>query len=205
LNPTDDPGFIAMGEQATNLVNYAQARTIAGADDVKLATDDLVIIGKLKKSLEEKRREWLAPFKERVEAIIVAFKLVSDPLDVADRTNRDKVKAFDMEQKRRAAEAAVINRQKEELAKREAALTGTASTVDLTPVVAPALVRKVQSNIGSFGMSDNWTWEVEDINLVPREFMILDRASVTRRVKAGERRIPGIRIFNEPAVRINQR
>jgi hypothetical protein len=47
-----------------------------------------------------------------------------------------------------------------------------------------------------------YKWEVEDINKVPRQFLIVDRAKVTAYVNAHKEQtnIPGIRVFKESSV-----
>lgn len=46
-----------------------------------------------------------------------------------------------------------------------------------------------------------WKHRVLDANLVPREYLVVDDAKISRVVKAGMRTIPGIEIYEEEQVR----
>ena len=42
-----------------------------------------------------------------------------------------------------------------------------------------------------------WAWEIEELDAVPREFLIVDSRAISQAVKAGERQIAGVRIFQK--------
>ncbi|HQO21327.1 MAG TPA: hypothetical protein PLA03_13385, partial [Acidobacteriota bacterium] len=48
-------------------------------------------------------------------------------------------------------------------------------------------------------LRSNWTWKVEDENLVPREYLTLDTVKITKVVKAmkNQTKIPGIKVYEE--------
>jgi hypothetical protein len=56
-------------------------------------------------------------------------------------------------------------------------------------------VRGEQGAVAS--LAEHWTYEEEDLSLVPREFMVIDPALVRAAIAAGVREIAGLRIFNE--------
>lgn len=47
-----------------------------------------------------------------------------------------------------------------------------------------------------------WTFEVVDINAVPREYLVLDETAVRRAIQAGIREIPGLKIYQKPLLYI---
>ena len=199
--PSPEIIIASLREQASGLLQYATERVVQTAEDVKTATEDLSIIRKSKKLLEEKRKEYVTPLNNQVKLINDTFKLVSDPLNQADKLTTDKMLAYDAEQRRIRREQEAINQEKIDLARREAELNLGEFTVDTTPVVvAPEPPKKIQTDLGTAGQRDNWTWELMDINLVPREYLMVNAGMLTPIVKASKGRIviPGIKIFNKP-------
>lgn len=51
------------------------------------------------------------------------------------------------------------------------------------------------------GLTTYWKHEVVDVNLVPKEYLMVDTAKVTAAVKGGCREIPGIRIYPEQIIK----
>jgi len=189
--------------QALNLREFAEARVITCNDDLKPANDDLIIIRKVKKAMEEKRKDYLKPFQDHVKETNEAYKTLMEPIEEADRITAGKMLAFDVEQKRKIREAEAIEAEKLALARREAELKGGEITVDLTPVDKPeAVPDRIRTEMGSSGQRDNWKWRVTNISLVPREYLMANAAVLTPAAKSfkDQRTIPGIEIYNEPII-----
>ncbi len=51
-------------QESLKLRDYALERVVSSLDETKGATNDLSMIAKLKKALEEKRREYVKPLQE---------------------------------------------------------------------------------------------------------------------------------------------
>jgi hypothetical protein len=77
------------------------------------------------------------------------------------------------------------------------------------PRVPEAVVAKTISGThgASSGQRDNWTWELEDINLVPVEYLVppverVNSAVLTAKVRREKDKcaIPGIRVVNKPYI-----
>jgi GTPase SAR1 family protein len=197
VNPQADVEVMNFYAEALKLLDYANARVIATAEDTKLAINDLSIIAKLKKAMEGKRKDYLLlslPVKEINEA----YKNLMLPIEQADKVTRDKVSAYMQEQARIRAEQEEINRLRLEAAQKEAALhwNGEISEpVNLVEVID--VQKKVNTDMGSIGTMKIWKWVIEDITKVPVEYLMVDGARLTRVIKAGVREIPGIHIFSE--------
>jgi len=203
VKPGADTGVMAFYNQAVSLRDYARVRVITCNDDLKPANDDLIIIRKVKKAMEEKRKQYLKPFQDHVKETNEAYKSLMEPIEEADKLTANKMLAFDVEQKRKIREAEAIESEKMELARREAELKGGEITVDLTPVQKPeAVPEHVRTDMGMTGQRDSWKWEVTDIGQVPREYLMVNAGMLTPIVKAskGKLTIPGIRIYNEPII-----
>ena len=205
VKPEDDMAVTTLAQEAMRLRDYALVRVVATDDDLIPATDDLSLIAKVKKRLAECKAGYLQPIKAHLDTVAAAFASVMAPLEEADRVTRGKVNAYRVAQQQRQAEAEAINRQKEELARREAEFSGTGeTTVDLTPVVAPAPVRRVTTDSGATGTMVIRKWEVQEFALVPDDYKVLDAGKITRIVKAGGN-IPGIKTWTEETLRVTAR
>lgn len=206
IKPDTDLAVVSLKDSITKLKEYALARTITKDEDVSPITDDLAVIAGLKKSLNALKDQYVKPVKAHLADIVTVFTDLGILLDEADRINRTKVTAYRVEQQKRAAEAAEINRQKEELARKEAAFNGTGEvTIDTTPVEAAPVLHKVSTDMGSLGTQTVWKWSLEDLSKVPVEYLTIDAVKVGKVVRAGLRNIPGIRIFSEDVLRVNTR
>lgn len=203
VKPEMNPELMKFYSQAVSLREFAVARVITCNNDLKPANDDLIIIRKVKKAMEEKRKEYLKPFQDHVKETNEAYKTLMEPIEEADKITAGKMLAFDAEQKRKIREAEAIEDEKLALARREAELKGGEITIDLTPIEKPEVVPdRIRTLMGSSGQRDNWKWEVEDITLIPREYLMINAGMLTPIVKAskGKLTIPGVRIYNEPII-----
>ena len=199
VNPRTDVSIIELGEKVNALVTYANKRVIASGEDVRAAADDLGFIARLTKAIEEKRDGYVRPHNEYVKEVNIYFKLLSDPLAVAEKITKQKVLAYNAEQERKRKEAEEINRQKIELARREAELSGTGEfTVDTEPLPVPAAAPKtVRASTATLGTRSDRKWRLVDKELVPEEYKILNELLINNLVRNGIPKIPGIEIYLE--------
>ena len=209
IAPDKDPVVVAFVEQVQGILRYANERAITSNENVKDATNDLTVMSQLTKSLESKREEYVKPLNGHVKTINGVFKSISDPLDQAFKTTKAKILSYNAEVERKRLEIEKVNREAEELAKKQAELSGTGEfTVDTTPLVVPppppAHVRTEQGAIGNTG---NWTWELVDINLVPKEYLEVNAALVGGVVRGSKGKIviPGIKNVWIPGIRVTTR
>lgn len=204
VRPEEDADVVILREEIIGLQRYADARVISCVDAIKGATDDLTVMSRLKKALEEKRKEYVGPLNEHVKVINSMFKSLSDPLEQADRTTRGKILAYNrkLEDDRLAAERAA--QLEKEAAEIKARLAGEPppDTTDIKTVETQAPVSKVYRDTGSLGMMMVRKWEVFDLSKVPLDYLMIDAAKVGKVVKAGVPSIPGIRIWLEESLRI---
>jgi len=181
---------------------WADKLVVASEDDAKLATSDLSIMGKLKKAVEEKRQEYVGPLNAHVDAVNGAFKLLTGPLAQADKTARDKVTAYKVEQDRRRQEAEEVNRQAIELARKQAALNHGEFTVDVTPVKIPEAPRLTRTEVGTSGLVKTRKYRVVDFAKLPDQYKIENSLLLNKVVRAGIPEIPGVEIYIEESLRI---
>lgn len=201
--PGADIEIVNYYNEAIKLQEYAEKRVIRSLDDVKLATNDLSVISRLKKAMEEKRKEYVLPLQNQVTAINDTYKTLMQPIEAADLTTRNKILAYQKEQERIRREQEEINRLRMEAAQKEAALHKGEITESVNLVeVIPEAPKRVSTDMGILGKATIWKFEVIDFASVPDEYKIVDTAKVGKVVRAGLRSIPGIRIYPEETLRV---
>jgi len=203
ISPNKDETVVALLNQVTGILEWAKKRTITNIDDIKDATNDLSLISKLKKAVEEKRQEYTSPLNDHIKAINGAFKLLTEPLAEADKITRQKVLTYNAEIEQQRQEAKAIEQEKLELAQREAILKGGEITIDLSAIEVPeATPDRVRAEAGMTSKMMVRKWEIVNFCEIPDEYKTIDGGKVTKLVKAGIGAIPGIRIWEEPTLRV---
>ncbi len=207
LRPGEDVEAQGYYREALCLWGYANERVIATADDEKLANDDLITIGKLRKAMDDKRVSLVKPKQDIVKAIQETYNILMKPVLEADRINRAKMTAFKMDQRRKVEEAEAVNRQAIEVAKKQATLNNGEFTTDIKPVevtVAPKLTRTSQ---GTSGLVDDWKYRIVDFEKLSKVYMIPNDAMLKSIAKQNHDKqvIPGVEFYNEPHLRASAR
>lgn len=202
IAPEKDAGLQVMLAEGNRLLELAKSRTVACNADREPISDDLVIIARSLKQIESKRLEFTKPLNAFLGQINAYFKAAAEPFAEANSLNRSKIRVYDAEVERRRQEAARIEAEKLALARREAELNNGEITIDLSPVPVPTPVptRVFASTGGSMSPRKEPRWELEDLTLVPDEYLTLDTVKIGKVVRAGVRQIPGIRIWEESNV-----
>lgn len=205
VRPQADEVVIALHEQSLKLEQYAVVLVITSDGDVKNATNDLSIILGLKKAIEEKRKEYTQPINDHLKAVNEAFKTLTEPLVNADNITRKKVLDYRAEQERQRQEAEDIAKVERETADRKAALTGEPVVVPEVVEAAPAPLDHYRAEMGTLGKATIWKWEVVDFSLLPDRFKMENATLIGKVVRAGEREIPGVKIWGEETLRVSAR
>ena len=205
IRPQADEEVIALHEQALRLCDYAEALVILSDDNVKAATNDLIIIGKLKKAMEAKKREYLDPPKVYAEAIRETYSSLMDPIFRADKITGNKILVYRAEQKREHQEQEEINRLRLEAAQKDAALHNgeISEPVNLVEVVAPP-PKHYRAEAGTLGTAEIWQFEVIDFSLLPDDYKLPDMVKIRKVVTAGAT-IPGVKAWQEETLKRSAR
>ncbi|MDD5338444.1 MAG: hypothetical protein PHG35_03410 [Dehalococcoidales bacterium] len=202
ISPEHDQAVTALYQESLSILAHAEALAITKPEDMKLATDDISLISKVQKAIEAKRKEYVNPIRQHLDAINAAFKDFTAPLNKADTITREKIKTYNLDQQRKQREQEQINNLRMEAAQKEAALNQgeLSEPVQLVEVVASP--KKVVTDLGSAAMRDNWTYQVTDFKLVPDEYKIVNASALNAFIKSNKdtRPIPGVRIYNDPVV-----
>jgi len=204
IAPNLDEEILKLVGEAERLRVYAQSRVVNNTETLKSATEDLSFIAQVKKALEAKRTEYVKPINAHVKGINDTFKLITSPIEEADQLTRSKVNAYMAEERRKIAETEEVNRLRMEAARKEAALNEgeLSESIDLIKAPAPP-PSTVRTDVGSASTVMVKKWEVVNFEQVPGEYKMLDASRIGKVVKAGIPSIPGIRIWEEPTLRVN--
>jgi len=192
LRPDLDPGYDILKSSITGLKEYADKRIVTSDADLKFLTDDMILIGEVKKSLTELKDKYVKPIQNHLDEVRKPINELFDLLAQADLINQQKWKTFTDAQKKKAAEIAEVNRQASELARRQAELSGTGEfTADTTVIEAPAPVQKVSTNTGTVSTRKVWKARVidfaklDDIYKLANQRMLDAVAATSRQPIAG--------------------
>jgi hypothetical protein len=201
--PESDLKFLMLKNEITRILEFANKRVITSAEDVKSATEDLSTIANLKKALKGRITEYINPIKQHLSCLNETFANVTSPLEYADKITREKIISYRAAEEKKRLEIEDINRKKEELAKREAALNDGEITVDVTPIKTISEQPKIiRTDVGNLGTQKVWKFEIENIDLLPKEYMIPDMVKIGKVIRAGIS-ITGIKSWQEESLRIN--
>ena len=146
IAPAKDQAIQAIYQEALALLRNAAKRVVKTTEDIKLATEDLALVKKLKKAIEEKRKEYVTPIRQHLDDVNTAFKSLLAPLEEADRITGSQIKEYWADQERRRREQEEINRLRIEAAEKEAALKDGEISEPVSLVeVAPEVTKKIHT------------------------------------------------------------
>lgn len=152
------------------------------------------------KQIEETRVQTISEPLSFVKGVNAFTKLFTDKLASIESLMKQKItqyRAF-QEQKRREAELAA-QKATEEVQKKlneEARKTGTIPVQVETPII-PKQETVTRSESGAAYSRKFWTFEIININLIPRDYLIANETTIRKAINAGVREIPGINIFEQ--------
>ena len=205
IAPSSDIEVIAFYNEAIKIRDYAEKRIIIIADDLKPATDDLSLIAKLKKALEDKRKEYVKPLQDHTKAINDAFKILIEPIEIADKITREKILAFQAKQNLIRQEQEEINRLRMEAAQKEMELKGEITEPVNLVEVAPPTPTHIRTDMGMVGQRMIRKYRIINFVLLPDQYKIENSALLNKVVKAGIPSIPGVEIYEEAALAVYTR
>ena len=202
VRPEADAIVWAFYQETLNLLAWARTTAVYSLEDIKAASDLLVTIRNLKRTMEGERKEYVSPLQGYVKAINDTFKGLMQPVEEADNILSGKILAFQKAEREKREEQERINRLRQEAAEAEKALNGDVSEpVELIKFDEP-LPKRVTTDTGEVGTRSIRKWEVVNKAEVPEDYKEINNGMVTRAVKAGIGAIPGIRIYDEDTLTV---
>lgn len=216
--PGDDPQTRESVALVGKLSEGARALAIVGEAGEQVAAQLLVRIKSTLNAVEKRRLELTRPVNALVKELNAIYKLVTDPLERAERDVKAKVARWraEVEEKNRKAQAEADRLKREaqknedvafesddpverELADQQAERQRAKANEALLATPAPSGTVKVG---GGASMSSRKVpkWKVVDEKLVPRMFLMVNDKAVNGAVRGGSRAIPGLEIWEEDEV-----
>lgn len=202
------------------LTVVTEARSVAVFDQTTLtrANEALKAIKEARRNFDKEFDDGIARWYAGHRAAVADKKKWTDPLDEAERILKPKIATYlkAEDDKRREAERA-SERARQEAAKEaddtadvahelikagrpdeaEQVVEMQAERIERIQAAAPIVPEKVVASGSS--LTKRWTWDraTFDMALIPREFLKLDEAKITRHVQnmKWDAKIPGIRIY----------
>lgn len=145
------------------------------------------------KEIETDRKELTEPFRKYVNKANDRAKFLTEKLKNAEEIIKAKIALWkeEIERKNKEAEASA-----------KALTESLGLSASLYVENAPKTIRG--DGALSYEMTQ-WKFDVEDLSIVPREFLSIDEAKVKGALKMGHRNIPGLKIYSEQKTIIKAR
>lgn len=204
VHPLQDDIIKTQVENAKSALEYAQKRVIKNLDDVKVATDDLAMIAKLKKSAKAYLGDYTKPIKTHLDNIKSDFDSIMKPLAEADSVTRDKILTYNRVQAELRRKQEEAERAAREAAEAEMEANGELSKAILTIENKAQPVMEAHANVGNLNTAKVWKFEVEDFAALPDDYKVADMVKIRKVVIAGVK-IPGVKAWQEDQLRITPR
>ncbi len=182
--------------ESQTFIEMANAQTVLNQEEADTANTTLQTITQGLKQIEAKRKTFTAPLNQSLKEINKTFKDLFTPINEAKQGLTSRLMAWRLqEQERIDAEREKVRKEEERRRKIQEAHAAKGHNVkeDITPVAKPI----------PFSVKDTtktrltWTYEIEDEAKVPREYLEVNRPSITAAVRGGVRQIDGVRIYQK--------
>ncbi len=195
---------------------HAQVLTLKVEDPETLNTANTMLsqLKSMTTKWEDHRKSITRPMDEAKKRILALFKPADEQLEAMTRELKTKVIEYHREaEAKQAAERRKLVEQAEQQAAAGDTEAAAASALAAVDVSTPAL-RTAVNDVGSTQLKSVWTFEVTDVSLVPREYLVVDEKRIRAAVSSGVRDhladgveatakdaeraafgIPGVRIF----------
>lgn len=186
---------------SSSLTAKAEALTITTDQDAEGASGLLKEIADAKKGLETKRTGLVKPANDFVKSINTLFKSLASPIEQADSAIRSKLLKYRQDQ------AEIARKEQERLNKlaaqqqvrldKKAEAKGVEAPTIVAPVVAPP-----PKTVAGVTARKVTKCRVVDAAKVPDRFKRIDEVALNAAVRAGERDIPGVEVYEEEVLAV---
>lgn len=201
---TKELEIIATAKQQIEMLAVA-CKNFVITDDASLEKGKELVkeARRIEQFIEEKRKEATKPLLDKKKQIDEFAKSLTNELNNAVKSLRAQMQKYEEEKERRRLEELrrlVEERRRKEEELRQAQLSQDETQVEKLQELAKIEEKTSQLSEKSSSLRMIWTFEVVDINQVPREYLVLDETAVRRAIQSGVREIPGLRIFQKPSL-----
>lgn len=196
----------ALTIKAGDLLAQAQRAVIDSPEALEKGTSLGSYCNALLKRAEESRTALTKPLNEVLTEINARYKTISEPAKLAKAVIGDKVVAYRQAEEQRQREAAEAKRRADEAAALELAqqLAEQGKSAEAELVIESAAetvmtVQKIGTVNSQFGGSSHvrdtgCVIEINDLSVVPTQYLMLNESRVKAAWKAGTREITGLKL-----------
>ena len=188
---------------AAAMLQQAEKFVITDETSSRTGTEMLVQLKRIELALESRKKALTKPLKDEAKAIEAQFRPSVEALDRADGLLRAKTLMYRQKVEEAATEARLKLLAESEVAAEAGdhdealALAQDAMSTDA------AITKRTDVESGGVQVKMMWTFEVEDVNKVPREFFTLDESKIRAAVRSGQRDIEGVRVFQKEQLAVS--
>ncbi len=196
------PQFSPYMARTEQMVADAKAVAITDEESLKLAVALGAEASRIAKLIDAKRKEVTAEANDYVKSVNGFCKLFTEKLDAVVRTLKAKIGQYqakiELERRETEKKAQEATRKLQEDINKEAEAKGV-EPVQVAPPTIPKEETIVRTETGATAYQQKqWTFEIVDPALVPRNACSPDPKKIREMIKAGVRTLPGVRIYEEP-------
>lgn len=206
------PAAMLKIKEMQDLVEYAAEQT-ALAQDVTIDSYEsdvegknlLVNLRKCRKTAEELQKFFTSPLEASKKTVIATFKALGAESAAQEDRLAKEAGAFYMKGVEEAREAAAEAEKARAFAEAKARKLGQAPKPVFQAPVVQAPEKTQETENGSVGMGTEWKAQFHDgvnLELVPRQYLVLSESLVRAAVASGVRVIPGIVIREVPKLAV---
>jgi len=194
-----------------SLAERANGFIVENEIDAEVASDFLRNIKDTEKKIEDKRLEFTTPLNQSLNAINATFKNLKAPLAVAKKIVMDKIlswrsieaeKIRKAEEEARKVEAEKIRKIQEALKAEGDAKKKQEMIEEIIKTEERPIIEKQKTTIGNTQARKIWTYEVVDFSKVPDKYKEISKTEINASIRAGERNIDGLRIYQKEILSI---
>jgi len=192
-------------EKIDGMAKQVESLQVNSDRSMAVCTDMIGQAAALSKKIDSNRKGIVEDAYNFYKKITSFGNVYVKKLDAIVAAGKKKIGAYqyEKEMQRRESEAkarAEQGRLQKEMDAR--AKKAGVAPVQVPDIVVPQSTGPVRTESGTASVSMVWTWEVEDVKKVPREYLIVGANLVDNALKSGIRKIPGIKIYEKPQVRV---
>lgn len=212
-DPRSNPEVQELQNETQSIVALAGTYAVTTAEDYTSAADDLKRVKGALARLEKIRKSMTQPLDVAKRAIMDFFREPEDKLARAENSIKRAMIGYQNEQDRirreqQARADAEARKEQERLQARAAKAAGSgkvekavALEQQAAAVVAPVISTAPPKVIGVQTKSV-WKFHVENPELVPREYLVVDETKIRKVVGAlkGDTKIPGVRVWEDKQI-----
>jgi len=184
-----------INEDVTKVIKTSESIKIETEEDFTKATEFLNQIVVRIKRIEELRIQFTKPILDAKNAIDTEFKASSVPL----REVETKVKSIILDYRKKEAE--LIEKKRLEKLKEAEKITNIGEQEQaLEEVKEIRQETNVQVSSGTNRFRKVWTFDIINEKIIPKAYLKVDEVALRKAIKDGERKIKGVKIYQEERI-----